>query len=213
METREKHIAKTVLFCGILIAAGVLMFPGFFGFSSVVANQSPQWTQSTGAGISVPACSSASPTITCSGNQPLVTFNWSNPNTGPGDTLYINYPNVIWSGGPTNGVLTVPLGVLANNTSYTFRNQDYYTVYNDNTQFTTPNCAPCGGGVDGGFRVQQDGVSRRVALEPSGTVTSKMRIFNRGQVWGVVLVDPSDPNASKTRVQAGGVTKALCLLP
>lgn len=140
-ENRRIVLASVFVF---LVVAGVLWSAGF-GFrdsmSSVASDVS--WTENAGAGVMVPACSSASPGMTCSGGQPLVTFTWADLNTGPGDTLYINYPDVIWSGHPTNGSLTVPPGVLANNTSsYTYRNQDFTTVYNDNTPFTTPNCAP-----------------------------------------------------------------------
>lgn len=106
------------------------------------ASQSSEWTQQTGAGISAPACASATIGMTCSNNQPQVTFNISGDDNYDGlETLYINYPNVIYSantGAPA--VHTIPAGVLANNTSYTYRLQDLF-LDADNVPFTTPNCA------------------------------------------------------------------------
>ena len=68
----------------------------------------------------------------------------------------------------------------------------------------------CGGGVDMGFRLYENGV-RKVAVEP-GSPTSNFRLYKDG-TRGVVLVDPSDPNASKLRIQTPAGVKALCLLP
>lgn len=88
------------------------------------------------------------------------------------------------------------------------------------------NCAPCGcGGTiqcngacsgptpscysDIGLRVYDGAAIRRIAAEPSGTLTSPLRISKGGITYGIVLVDPSDPSASKTRIQTTAGTKAL----
>jgi len=64
--------------------------------------------------------------------------------------------------------------------------------------------------VDVGLRLYQNGV-RKVAVEP-GSPASRLRLYKDG-IRGVVLVDPSDPNASKMRIQTPDGIKAFCLLP
>ncbi|MDO8676397.1 MAG: hypothetical protein Q7K16_01970 [Candidatus Azambacteria bacterium] len=138
-------IPAVIFFGGLLIVFGVLLFPNLLGIASVTAGQNSQWTQSTGEGISAPACASADITSTCSGNQPLVTFNLSGSSSMPPGSyaLYINYPAVIWSnlGLSVPGSVTIPAGILANNTTYTYLMQDLFVDAN-NIPFTTPNCAP-----------------------------------------------------------------------
>src|SRR3989344_1449540 len=94
---RKKFIAGVIVFCGITLAAGVLLFPNIPGALPARAGENPQWVQNTGAGISVPACASASLSMTCVGSQPQVTFNISGDDNYDGlEKLYINYPNVIY---------------------------------------------------------------------------------------------------------------------
>ena len=69
----------------------------------------------------------------------------------------------------------------------------------------------CNGGVDAGLRIYQGGV-RRVAVQP-GSATSHLRIYKDGAIRGVVLVDPTDANASKMRVKTPVGVKSMCLLP
>jgi len=69
----------------------------------------------------------------------------------------------------------------------------------------------CSGGIDVGLRIYEGGVVRKVAAE-SGAPTSFLRVYRNG-IYGVVLVNPTDANASKMRIQTYGGVKALCLLP
>ncbi len=63
--------------------------------------------------------------------------------------------------------------------------------------------------VDCGIRVY-DGTSNVIpACEPTGTVTSPLRVFNGSDTYGVVLVDPSDSAASNVRIQTSSGVKAL----
>ena len=78
------------------------------------------------------------------------------------------------------------------------------------TVTVTPSTTACNNGVDVGLRFYQDGI-RKVAVEP-GAAASPLRIYKDG-VRGVVLVDPSNPNASRMRIQTASGVKTLCLLP
>ncbi|KKU03878.1 MAG: hypothetical protein UX06_C0032G0018 [Candidatus Giovannonibacteria bacterium GW2011_GWA2_45_21] len=82
-----------ILFFGILVS-GVLTFSGFSVSEPIADAESPQWTQESGAGITVPACGSTTACgapgqnvvcTTCSGNAPSVEFTWTN--TGDTATL------------------------------------------------------------------------------------------------------------------------------
>ena len=120
---------------------------------------------------------------------------------------------------------------VQNNRTYEYRVKainSYGSTYSSNTKTITtnrvtcdnppptspapspPSPSTCNGGVDVGLRLYQDGV-HRVAVEP-GSPASRLRIYKDG-VRGVVLVDPSSPNASKMRIQTPDGVKALCLLP
>ena len=71
----------------------------------------------------------------------------------------------------------------------------------------------CNGGVDVGLRINDGNGVIKIAAEPTGTLTSPLRIFKSGTIHGIVLVDPSDPNASRLRIRTSTATKALCRLP
>jgi len=45
--------------------------------------------------------------------------------------------------------------------------------------------------------------------EPSGTLTSALRMYDGSAIYGIKLVDTTDPNATKFRVQTSGGTKAI----
>ena len=47
------------------------------------------------------------------------------------------------------------------------------------------------------------------ACEPTGTVTSLLRIFSSGNIYGIVLVDPTDASASKFRIRITAGIRAL----
>ena len=78
-------------------------------------------------------------------------------------------------------------------------------------------CTSACGGQDLGLRLHQGKKTEKIAIEPeTGTTNpplSLLRIYNRNVTRGVVLVDPSNPNASKMLVQTSGGLKALCLMP
>jgi hypothetical protein len=51
-----------------------------------------------------------------------------------------------------------------------------------------------------------------LACEPSGTVTSAVRVYN-GQKYGLILVPVGDPNASSMRVETKEGTMAVRKYP
>lgn len=63
--------------------------------------------------------------------------------------------------------------------------------------------------IDIGLRVFDGEEIIRIACEPEGTLTSPLRIAKNGVIYGVVLVDPSDPHASKIKVKTKSGIKAL----
>jgi len=59
-----------------------------------------------------------------------------------------------------------------------------------------------------------DGSSKiRVSCEPAGTVTSPLRMRKNGATYGIVLVDPNDPYATKVRIKTAAGIKALQKFP
>lgn len=70
-------ISAAIFFGGLAVASGVFLFSNFYDLKSLAAPKS-QWTQETGMGTSVPACTSSSALATCSGGGfTRVEFNWS----------------------------------------------------------------------------------------------------------------------------------------
>ncbi len=65
------------------------------------------------------------------------------------------------------------------------------------------------GFIDIGLRVYDGTSAITIACEPQGTLTSPLRISKNGQTYGIALVDPSDPMASKIRIQTSSGIKAL----
>ncbi len=62
--------------------------------------------------------------------------------------------------------------------------------------------------IDIGLRIFDGTSNVAIACEP-GTPTSRLRIAEDGTVYGIVLVDPSDPSASRIRIQTPDGVKAL----
>lgn len=82
------------------------------------------------------------------------------------------------------------------------------------TYTTQPDCenAGCTWGVsyiDIGLRAFDGTEPVAIACEALGTLTSALRIAKDGDVYGIALVDPADPNASKVRIQTNSGIKAL----
>ncbi|MFY9462425.1 MAG: hypothetical protein WAP51_04470 [Candidatus Sungiibacteriota bacterium] len=189
--------AGAVIFFGIAIAAGVLLFPNILGIAPATASQNPQWTQNTGLGISAPACVSSSASVTCVGGQPSVTISWSGvgARAGPCGTGIIMYATFFtqvpapWVGAgwgyenlyrSCSGSATYSTGstagytaVLANNTTYSYFpavDNDWSHEFPATIQsFTTPNCVPPTGTIQG-FKVKMPG--NTLETPPAGeTVT------------------------------------------
>ena len=80
---RKNLAPMAIALGGLLIAAGVFAFSGSNPENPVASRESPQWTQRTGAGLSVPACGSSSAGATCNNGAPVVDFIWTN--TGDAD--------------------------------------------------------------------------------------------------------------------------------
>ena len=68
--------------------------------------------------------------------------------------------------------------------------------------------APPSSDTDIGLRIFDGVETIRVACEPASDSTP-LRIFADGVVYGILLVDPSDPSASKLRIQTSQGVKAI----
>jgi len=66
---------------------------------------------------------------------------------------------------------------------------------------------------DIGLRVYNGNETIAIAAEPTGTLTSPLRIAKNGVIYGIVLVDPGDPNDSGVRIQTSSGIKALRKYP
>jgi hypothetical protein len=77
------------------------------------------------------------------------------------------------------------------------------------------NVTLCAGipGQDIGLRAYDGTAIIRIPVEPAGLLTSPLRIAKNGVTYGIALVDPADPRASKLRVQTKSGTKALARFP
>ncbi len=65
------------------------------------------------------------------------------------------------------------------------------------------------GVVDIGLRAYDGTNVIKIACEPTGTLTSPLRISKNSTIYAVTLVDPTDANASKIRVKTSSGIKAL----
>lgn len=65
------------------------------------------------------------------------------------------------------------------------------------------------GSMDIGLRLFDGSQTIKIAIEPTGTLTSPLRIAKNGIVYGIALVDISDPRASKMRVKTSSGIKAI----
>lgn len=66
---------------------------------------------------------------------------------------------------------------------------------------------------DIGLRVYNGSETIAIAAEPTGTLTSPLRIAKNGVIYGIVLVDPGDTNDSGVRIQTSSGIKALRKYP
>ena len=63
--------------------------------------------------------------------------------------------------------------------------------------------------IDIGLRIYDGAQTVSISCEPLGTLTSPLRMSKGGNTYGVALVDVTDPNASKIRINASSGIKAL----
>jgi hypothetical protein len=63
--------------------------------------------------------------------------------------------------------------------------------------------------IDIGLRVYDGSSKISIACEPQGTLTSPLRIAKNGIIYGIVLVDPYDSNASCIRINTSSGIKAM----
>lgn len=63
--------------------------------------------------------------------------------------------------------------------------------------------------VDCGLRVYDGTQTISIACEDPASVSSPLRIAKNGNIYGIVLVDTTDPNASKIRIKTSSGIKAL----
>ena len=63
--------------------------------------------------------------------------------------------------------------------------------------------------IDCGLRINTPKGVIAIACEPAGTLTSPLRIKKSDGIYGIVLVDPSDPDASPIRIKTSSGIKAL----
>lgn len=66
---------------------------------------------------------------------------------------------------------------------------------------------------DIGLRINGNAGVAAIATEPSGTLSSPLRVNTADSAYGVVLVAPSDASASGLRIQTASGLKALAKLP
>ncbi|MBN2138344.1 MAG: hypothetical protein JW720_11100 [Sedimentisphaerales bacterium] len=66
--------------------------------------------------------------------------------------------------------------------------------------------------IDIGLRIYDGTEIISIACEPEGTLTSPLRIAKDGVIYGVVLVPPSDPTASKVMIETSSGVKAIMKL-
>lgn len=164
-------IPAVIFFGGLLVASGVLILSNFTSVKLSIASQSSQWTQETGAGISVPACGSSTTGITCQAGASSVKFSWADssgsyPPAPTGDTYsYCSEVNITVNGSviasnlPCNGTYT--WHPVANNADFSYVIATTHIVVPDDSggsssgyvaipggheiasgSFTTPACAP-----------------------------------------------------------------------
>lgn len=95
-----------IILSSVVLTGGFLFFPNLFSYESI-AKTSSVWTDQTGAGISVPACGSSTPLVTCSGGAPNVTFTWAVAGPAP-DTTVCSTASITAgpSGGPQSVIAT-----------------------------------------------------------------------------------------------------------
>ena len=86
-------------------------------------------------------------------------------------------------------------------------NSGTYCTYGCSSGVCSPPPAPAYRDI--GLRLSDGIQTIKIAIEPLGTLTSPLRIAKGGIVYGIVLVDTTDANASKMRVRTSSGIKAM----
>src|SRR3989339_1230606 len=170
------HIWGPVLILGAVAALGILFFP--LGKSGEAALNS-KFIEKVGEGFIAPACGSSTSGTTCNGSTPSVTFNWTNDNPdfaeGNSTVIYVN-GSVVGSGlDPSSG--SYIWGGAVSNTNYNYEIHyhsadfgiDHFDLSNSGS-FTTPNCAPTTGTIQG-YKVLMPGNNQTAVPPANETVT------------------------------------------
>lgn len=145
-------IPVAILSGGLLITSGVLISTNLAVARSVATSQSSQWTQPAGLGISVPACSSSAPSITCVGGTGQATLSWAyGGQHGLCDIAWVTVTGVGTFGGDVgscDGTKTFSNLSSSQNYPYTI---SWYSILPDGNSLeidtlsgslTIPNCTP-----------------------------------------------------------------------
>ena len=106
-------------------------------------------------------------------------------------TAFATYTFTGWSGGGCSGTGTCTVTMSADRAI---------------TANFTLSYASCG------LRAYDGSAIITFACEPTGTVTSLLRIFSSGNIYGIMLVDPTDASASKFRIRTSAGIRALMKL-
>ena len=151
----RNYIAGVVICVGILISIAIFSFPSLGRVPSSIAMNNIKWSEATGLGISVPACSSVTGP-TCVGPTPSVTLRFiSHADSSficenryltmtiydllgsPVDSNsgYGCWATWIWNGGVSNTDYTYTMVLQDGAAGYT-------TIQTENGSFPTPNCVP-----------------------------------------------------------------------
>ena len=114
----------------------------------------------------------------------------------------LNNGNLLWSF--TNSVTSNGGGAVVPDGTGEF----IYVLHNVSGPLTLEK-RKAGGYVDCGISMQTGSGPVALSCEPSGTVTSPLRIYKNSEVRGMGLVPVTDNNASKLRIQTPSGVKAL----
>ncbi|GEM_PF-2822972 len=149
------YIAGAVVSVGVLISLTIFSFSFWGVAASSVALDNVKWSEATGLGTSVPACGSASNTVTCEGGTATINLSWSTPEgSGQGcDAEGDNWLQILENGVqlppqpsfPFNAqpcVGTKTLTGRSSNTTYTYTFRPRNQASHDYLLVTTPNCTP-----------------------------------------------------------------------
>jgi len=106
------------------------------------------------------------------------------------------------------GTFSQPIAGLSPGTTYYFQAKARNSAgwgYGGEMSFTTSSVSV----IDCGLRVFDGTSIIAIACEPTGTLTSPLRIRKGGTTYGIILVPVTDANASKIRIQTSSGIKAL----